>query len=87
MSTAPHATRPPYATTPCKTCGAAIVFASVRQPDGTHKPIAMDPVLPVFHRIVEYESSPPRGFWIEDRAPAGEGRQSLARHRCAPRAP
>ncbi len=69
-----------YATTPCATCGAAIVFASVLQPDGTHRPTPMDPATPVYHRIRESDEG--KAFWIEDQAPKGESRQALARHRC-----
>lgn len=69
-----------YATVPCRDCNAPVVFASVRQPDGTHRPVPMDPAVPVYHRIVELEEG--KAFWIEDEAPKGESRQSLARHRC-----
>lgn len=69
-----------YATTPCGSCGAPIVFASVLQPDGSHRPIPMDPTTPVYHRIREPDEG--KSFWIEVQAPKGEGRQALARHRC-----
>jgi hypothetical protein len=69
-----------HAQTPCKHCGAPVVFASVKQPDGTHRPVSMDPTTPVYHRIVDPEEG--KAFWIQDEAPRGESRQSLARHRC-----
>lgn len=37
-----------YATTPCNQCGAPIVFATARQPDGTARPVPMDPSVPVY---------------------------------------
>lgn len=73
-----------HATTPCATCGALIVFASVRQPDGSHRTTPMDPTTPVYHRIREPDEG--NVFWIEDQAPKGEMRQALARHRCGGKA-
>lgn len=71
-----------YAAVPCRHCGDPIVIVGVLQPDGTHRPVPMDPTTRVYHRLVESDSGAPRGFWIEDVAPKGETRQSLARHAC-----
>lgn len=72
-----------YATTPCSTCGTAVVFVSVRSGSG-HVTVPLDPALPVFHRLHEPDEG--KAFWIEDQAPKGEMRQALARHRCGGKA-
>lgn len=70
-----------YATTPCNSCGAPIVFATARQPDGTAKPVPLDPSVAVYHRVADQDDEGRAAFWVEDQA-TNEYRQALARHRC-----
>ena len=70
---------PHYATTPCRSCGTPIVIVT----NAAKQTIALDPALPVFHRVVDMDSEPRGASWVEDVARAGEGRQAFARHRCA----
>lgn len=65
-----------YASRPCHSCGAEVVFITDR--DGHTVPL--DPTLEVYHRITEPDEG--SAFWLRDEAPKGERRQSLARHRC-----
>jgi hypothetical protein len=65
-----------YTTTPCPKCDEPCILVSV----GITR-VYLDPAAPVYHRLVCPETR--AGYWLRDEPPKGEGRQSLARHRCA----
>lgn len=74
----------PYATTPCRGCGFPVILVRVQRQDGSTHSVYLDPDRRVFLRIVHTEGEHHEGFWIEDRAPKGECRQSFAMHECPP---
>ncbi len=68
-----------YFKLPCPRCGAPVVNVTV-DIDGTHRTVAMDPSVPIYERLHDYEAR--TGFWHVFAAPRGEEKWVMAGHVC-----
>lgn len=73
-TTAPH-----HALTPCRSCGAQIVIITTSE----GHTVPLDPAVDTYSRIYDPDSG--KHFWCRHEPPPGEGKQNMARHRCAGR--